>query len=77
LVVLQVSKYNLKDSQGAIADFDKTIELKPKFAQAYGDRGDTKSRLGDDKGAIVDYDRAISIDSNNADYYWKLLLQSR
>ena len=35
-------KYNKKDYQGAIADFDKAIELNPKYARAYYNRGNAK-----------------------------------
>ena len=35
-------KYNKKDYQGAIADYDKAIELNPKDARAYNNRGKQK-----------------------------------
>ena len=36
-------KYNKKDYQGAIADYDKAIELNPKDVRAYYNRGVAKS----------------------------------
>ena len=36
-------KYNKKDYQGAIADYDKAIELNPKYARAYYNRGNSKT----------------------------------
>ena len=44
-------KYNKKDYQGAIADFDKAIELNPKYFDAYYNRGN--------------YDTAQNISSSN------------
>ena len=40
---LGVEKYNKKDYQGAIADYDKAIELNPKYFDAYYKRGNSKT----------------------------------
>ena len=58
------AKFNLKDYQGAIEDYDKAIELDPNYAKAYNNRGAAKGNLGDNQGAIKDYDKAIEIDPN-------------
>ena len=54
-------KYNKKDYQGAIADYDKAIELNPKEARAYYNRGVVKDELKQYKEAIADYDKAIEL----------------
>ena len=56
---LGVEKYDKKDYQGAIADYDKAIELNPKYADAYYKRGNAKHQLKQHKEAIADYDKAI------------------
>ena len=50
-----LAKYELEDYEGAIADYDRAIELKPKFAEAYYNRGVAKGFLGDHEGAIADF----------------------
>ena len=52
------------DYYGAIADFNKTIELDPDFADAYENRGISKRKLKDYYGAIADYNKAIELDPN-------------
>jgi tetratricopeptide (TPR) repeat protein len=49
------------DNQGAIADYDQAIQIKPDYAEAFKNRGNAKSNLGDYQGAIADYDQAIQI----------------
>ena len=49
---LGVEKYDKKDYQGAIADYDKAIELNPKYADAYYKRGNAKHQLKQHKEAI-------------------------
>lgn len=50
------------DLAGAIADYDRAIELDPKCGTAYLNRGIARARKGDLAGAITDYDHAIEID---------------
>jgi tetratricopeptide (TPR) repeat protein len=62
-------KYLQLDYNGAILDYNKAIELNPKLAGAYNDRGLMKWYLKDYRGAIMDYDKAIELISNSADVY--------
>ena len=48
------AKFYNDDYYGAIADFNKAIELNPDDASAYYNRGAVKSSLGDDNGACQD-----------------------
>jgi len=52
------------DYQGAIADYNQAIQLKPDNAIAYVNRGVAKYDLGDYQGAITDYNQAIRINAN-------------
>ena len=65
-----VAKYNLKDYSGAIADFNKAIQLNPDFALAYRNRGNTKQNLKDYTGAIVDFNKAIQLNPDYALAYY-------
>jgi tetratricopeptide (TPR) repeat protein len=64
-----MSKSNLHDYKGAIKDFDKAIELKPEYVEAYINRGLAKSLSGDIQGGIEDIDKALSIDPHYKDAY--------
>jgi len=46
----------------AIADFTKTIELNPKYAPAYADRGSIYSSRTQWDMAIADFSKAIELD---------------
>ncbi len=66
------SAYNKGESgdyQGAIADYNQAIKIKPDYAYAYNNRGIAKSNLGDNQGAIADYNQAIKIKPDDADAY--------
>jgi len=50
------------DSNRAIEDFTKTIEINPQDAKAYVRRGSVYQVNGDGDHAIADYNKAIEID---------------
>lgn len=56
-----IEKEKKGDFDGALADFDKAIELKPDFVDAYIERGDVKYRIKNYFGAIVDYNKAAKL----------------
>lgn len=56
--VLEQSKGDL---DGAMADFNKAIEIKPDFTETYTVRGLVKQYKGDLDGAIADYNKAIEL----------------
>jgi tetratricopeptide (TPR) repeat protein len=63
-------KYNKKDFQGAIEDYDRAIQVEPNYAIAYNNRGNVRFELGDKPRAIEDYNRAIQLDPNLAMSYY-------
>src|SRR6266513_1572181 len=50
------------DHDGAIADYNRAIELDPKQPRSYMNRGFAKEAKGDLDGAIADYNRANELD---------------
>ena len=54
---------------GAIADYDKAIELNPKFSAAYNNRGLAKNHKSDYDSAISDCSKAIELDPKYAKAY--------
>jgi tetratricopeptide (TPR) repeat protein len=66
-----IQKYRQGDYQGALADFDRAINLNPNYALAYYGRGFLKAdKLQDTQSALADFDRAIELDPNNAVAYY-------
>ncbi|MFM2433260.1 MAG: repeat-containing protein YrrB, partial [Cyanobacteriota bacterium] len=55
------ARFALGDNNGAIADYDQAIKLKPDNAEAYYNRGIARSALGDKKGAVNDYQQAADL----------------
>ena len=55
------AKYNLKDFQGAILDFNKALELKPNYFEAFIARGQSFSKQDNHPLAIQDYNEAIRL----------------
>jgi len=53
-----------KDYDGAIADYNTALQLKPDYAEAYNDRGFAYYLKGDFERAISDYTRAIKLRPN-------------
>ena len=55
------SKYKLKDFEGAIADYLKAIELKPKLSEAYNNRGISKIKLNKKNSGYLDLSKASEL----------------
>lgn len=64
-----VSRIGQGDHAGALADFDRAIEIDPDNAEAHSHRGSTRMHMGNIDGAIADFDRAIEIERNNIGAY--------
>jgi tetratricopeptide (TPR) repeat protein len=64
-----ITKQAKGDMDGAIADYDKAIELDPKAPRVYDYRGFAKRTKGDLDGAIADYNKAIELDPQDANGY--------
>jgi tetratricopeptide (TPR) repeat protein len=58
------------DLEGAMADFNKAIELLPKYSAAISARVSVKSVQGDLEGALADYGRAIELTPDIAIPYY-------
>lgn len=56
-----MAKYEAGNIQAAIADYSRAIELDPKNAAPYNNRGNAKYKNGDKKGAIKDLNRAAEL----------------
>ena len=54
----------------AITDFDKAIQLKPDFAEAYNNRGLAYHLKGETECAIENWTKAIALKSDLADAYY-------
>lgn len=66
-----MQKYRKGDDRGALADFDRAIQIDPNYAIAYYGRGFLRARkLQDISGALADFDRAIELDPNNGVVYY-------
>ncbi|MER5909591.1 tetratricopeptide repeat protein [Streptomyces sp. NPDC001982] len=62
------------DHAGALAEFDRAVELDPTRKAAWADRGAARYRLGDLDAAVADLDRALELDP---DYVWALVRRAR
>src|SRR6266496_3208900 len=69
LVNRGIEKAKKGDLDGAIADFDRAIELDPKDDAPYFNRAQAKWQKKDGTGAIADYTRAIELGSQNPAAY--------
>ena len=57
------------DKKAAITCYNKAIELNPKYATAYNNKGVALKALGDTKAAITCYNKAIEINPKYASAY--------
>ena len=63
------SKSDTGDFAEAITNYDKAIELDPKFAPAYYNKGLVKAALGKYEAAIAYYDKAVKLGVEEAIVY--------
>jgi tetratricopeptide (TPR) repeat protein len=56
-----LSKYELRDKEGVILDYNKAINISPQYANPYANRGNARFDLGDSKGAIDDLEIAAQL----------------
>ena len=54
----------------AFADFDKAIEIKPRFAAAFNNRGSIHFRKRAFDRAIADFNQAIAYEARDPVFYW-------
>lgn len=53
----------------AIADFNRALQINPRFAQAYANRGLVYRLKDDDANAVADYNRALQVNPEYANAY--------
>lgn len=67
-------KYNIRDFDNALIDFDNVVEISPNFEQVYQNRGLLKYRLEDYHGAIEDFSNAIDfVPSDLTSYFFRAM----
>jgi tetratricopeptide (TPR) repeat protein len=59
-------KDDIGDYDGALADYNKAIEIDPESATAYFNRGNTHYRLGKKDEACIDWSKAKQLGDESA-----------
>jgi len=60
-----LTRYNTNNLRGALADYDKALELDPNNFMAHYNRGQLRVQVGDDNRAIEDFDFIIMMEPGN------------
>lgn len=58
------------NNQAALEQYNKAIELDPKYIAAYNNRGNVRDDLSDKQGAIEDYNKALELNPKYALAYY-------
>ncbi len=66
---LGIAKFRLGECDEALADYDKAIQLKPDFVEAYKNRGAAKIQLKRTHEAFADFDEVIRLKPDDAEAY--------
>ena len=61
--------FDNKEYEKAVADYNRALELNPKYVYAYNGRGNVYQTLGEYKKAVSDYDRALELDPEYVNAY--------
>lgn len=69
--------FELRNYQGAIADYTQAIRLDPTSAQAYSKRASVRVMIGDQKGATEDRQKATNLPRKQGIQSFQFLLKSR
>ena len=70
-------KSKLGDYNGAIADYDAAIQLKPDFARAYYNRGEAKDKLGQILEATTDFQIAGKLAKQDDDVSLTITIEQK
>jgi protein O-mannosyl-transferase len=65
-----VARSLFNDSNGAMSDYNKAIELNPKYAEAYSARGTLYDALIDSANALKDYNKALALSPTLTETYY-------
>ena len=60
---------SIKNNDKALENYNKVLELNPKYALTYNNRGNIYFDRGQNDLALADYDKAISLDTTNEKTY--------
>jgi Tfp pilus assembly protein PilF len=59
-----LTKFEKGDFDGALADYNRSVELSPASFQPYINRGIVKNKVGDENGSNSDFSKAIELNPN-------------
>jgi len=65
-------KSKLGDYAGALADYDRSLELRPDHPDTLTNRGVAKRYLGDCSGTQADFDRSLALRPDDPDIMYNL-----
>jgi tetratricopeptide (TPR) repeat protein len=55
-----------REAEKAASELQQAVEIRPDFAEAWSDLGNSRRSLGDDDGALTAFRRAVSLNPNDA-----------